>query len=335
MGDIFLSQAAGYFHWPPVWVGDTPVSENREISNDEVVLRFPLPQGITSKVLRQGIFIFDFSEASIGYIDPYHKLIDTAPIQQAIYRRIAVLNAHLLCLYNSLFEIQRYGVRKMIVTPSNLISYRSIEDHGGSSYESDVNPQIHYMKSTDGIPQELVMWKNKRSVSISLETVLQSYKLLGRILEHQSEDTLDLIHLYARSCKAYEDHNFDLSVVTAWTLSEVLLNVLWKRHLDGLNRVRPALPGKEKFINADRRRILTASNYSASVIIEILSIAGVIPSSLYTALNNSRKERNDWIHNLRIRDSEMAQKAIFLAGDMLRLIYGVELNIPLNLSQFF
>jgi hypothetical protein len=220
----------------------------------------------------------------------------------------------------------------MIVTPANMLVYRTVNDRGATSHESYVNAQMHFMKSKDGIPQEFAWWKHERSATISIDTVTKSYELLENILKHPSEDALDLIHLYIRSCKAYEDHDFGLCLITSWGIVEKLLDFYWEGYLDHLNSARLALPGKQKFLNKDRRKILTdGRDYSASVITEILSLNGVIPGSLYVEISQVRQARNRWIHGLESVSSDTAGAAIRLAGEMLRLIYNLDFRVPLSL----
>src|SRR4051794_16431890 len=91
-----VSQATGYFHWPPVWVLEEP--ENQEFKSlNEVVFETIMPSGIQVKALRQGIFVFDFSNSVFGYVDPNTDYLENKElIASAIHERINLLNIHLV-----------------------------------------------------------------------------------------------------------------------------------------------------------------------------------------------------------------------------------------------
>src|SRR2546421_7319974 len=62
---IVISNAAGYCLWPAVWIGDplNLYAESVDLRKlEEEKYRTSLPSGITAKVLRGGIFLFDFTE---------------------------------------------------------------------------------------------------------------------------------------------------------------------------------------------------------------------------------------------------------------------------------
>ncbi|MBI5671353.1 MAG: hypothetical protein HZC41_25455 [Chloroflexi bacterium] len=330
-----LSTGAGYFHWPPIWVGQIPSLHDTSAWSIEV-FRTSLPQGITLIVEAQGVFIFDFSTPSRGYVDPQLDWVASTPtIQQAIYFRISVLNAHLVCLYAALAQEETRHLRKMVVTPSNMLSYRSIDEKGVMHHESVVNAQYHFVRSSDAIPPEFQWWREKRSAVISIQVLENSCQLMDQILRHPSSDALDLVNLYLRSCKAYEDHDFGLCLATSWTVTEKLLGVFWQGYLDHLDSARMLASGKQKSNKELHKILIEGRAYSASAITKKLRLAGVIPASLCEELNSVRQFRNKWVHGLVAIDSDKGQEALRLAGEMLRLIYELDLRVPFTLEMLF
>jgi hypothetical protein len=189
------------------------------------------------------------------------------------------------------------------------------------------------MECSTAMPFGWEWWQEKRKATISVEVVTQSFEMLDKILQHSEADALDLVNLYARSCKAYEDHDYSLCLATAWTVIEKLLYYFWEGYLNHLNGTRQPAPGRAKFINSKRKdNLIKGQNYSASIVIEILSLTNTIPASLYEELMVLRKARNNWIHELKAPEWETAKDAVLKAAEMLRLIYNLDLNVPLGSS---
>jgi len=96
------------------------------------VYRTDLPVGIKVKVLREGMFIFDFSGWPPGCAIQNDKPDAFDAMAAVILQRVAVINTHLACLYTALSRRQHCALDKMIVTPSELISLKSLDDTGMS-----------------------------------------------------------------------------------------------------------------------------------------------------------------------------------------------------------
>ena len=66
MGNDTISEAAAYYHWPALWVGERPVPLTKSMEHidlntlGEEVYRTRLSAGIDARVLREGMFIFGF-----------------------------------------------------------------------------------------------------------------------------------------------------------------------------------------------------------------------------------------------------------------------------------
>lgn len=332
--------ASAYYHWPGLWVGGapefadprdrrSPVEANLgEIT--EQVFRTTLHSGITAKVLREGRFVFDFSDCAPAAIpgDVAMSFDDTTAV---MLRRTTVLNAHLACLYTALARVERFAVTKMVVTPVNLIGSTTIDDEGWGASDA----QIIYLLQADSpasynhLSPASADWRLFHRTVISLETVETSFQLLDRLLRHSSGEAAGLAELYTKACKSYEDHDYATSLTVAWTITEHLVQVLWDRYIQR-NRERTADGERFTFINAQRRARLTGGrDYTASIISEVLSLLDELPFDLFERLGQVRSDRNAWLHDLRPVSRAAAGTAIDVARQTLGFVEGIELEAPL------
>jgi hypothetical protein len=79
-------------------------------------------------------------------------------------------------------------------------------------------------------------------------------------------------------------HSIAETIVSAWILCEALLGATWDRYVGAIGE----LPR--------RRRLKDFRVYTASVQLEVLFTAGIIPAELYMSLHRARKIRNDLAH---------------------------------------
>lgn len=71
-----------------------------------------------------------------------------------------------------------------------------------------------------------------RGPTVEEATVVESFRLLNIILDrHHQEQLLDMIDLYLRGWRAYQDHNYGQSLVNMWTVCEQLIQELWKQYI--------------------------------------------------------------------------------------------------------
>jgi hypothetical protein len=182
----------------------------------------------------------------------------------------------------------------------------------------------------EGLPNSADWRLRGRNETIEVGTVQESCELLDALFQHsESDEVLNLADLYLRSCKANEDANPSLSLVTAWTIIENLLQQLWDRYIED-NRTRDINGASVQFINRERKqRLEDGRNFSAAVVSEILSMTNYLPFELYQELSVVRKARNDWVHYLRPVSYDKAERAVKAAEKMIDLVKGVSLDARL------
>lgn len=341
------SAVSAYYHWPTLWVGAAPdwyrnhsVREQGidvRVLRDEVY-RDTLAVGVPVRVLREGMFIFDFCDWEPGRPlssdDPTDYDFDE--VASIALRRATLMNAHLACLHTAIAKLQNFSHVMMVVTPSDIISIQSFEESWGgagshslagelsmSSFPTTYNP---YMPPDSD-------WRLRfRGLTVELPTLRESFRLLNSITNNGSESLLDFIDLYARGGRAYQDHNYSLCLVTSWTICERLLYKTWERYLKD-NRQKETEHGVVPFINRDRKKRLEDSrSFTASVVSEVLSLTERLPYDTYKELSEIRQARNRWVHDLEPVTRETALTAMRVTGEMLHLVEDIDLELPLNVS---
>lgn len=335
------AQAAAYYHYPVLYAGEQPEEDvNRNIDvrrlGDEVY-RAALTVGITVKVLREGRFIFDFSDWERGKARSADRS-DFDSTASVILKRVSVLNAHLACLYTALFRQQRIYPQTMVVEPSQVISMKSLDDSGMGIGDK----RVLWLASAQHIKtysKDRPIWNDPRIagrlVVLSIPTLAESFHLLNAILEHPNADMVLIADLLLRSSKALHDHNYSLSLITSWSIAEKVLQLRWEKYLDS-QKEREDDGKKIVFINKDRKKnLMNGRDYSASVVSEILSLAGILSFELYKDMQLVRKARNNWIHNLSPVSRETAELSIKVAATLLYYFERIYLSFPISTSLHY
>jgi hypothetical protein len=309
-----MAKAVGYYLWPPVWI-DRNFSNPHITSADRQMLRqtieFDLPSGLKALVMRDGYISFDFTNANLYVSASSSPADDFDQAAERLYQSVSVLNAHLACLYMALSERQHFALHKMVLTPREVITSQT---GAGDWAVIDMRLSECLLFSFEYVKKsyhEIVMdWRfSSRVFTVSLETLEYSFELLNQILAHPDGRLLQLVELYLRSLNAYEDHNFHSCLITAWAIIEVLIQEQWNTYL-GSNREKIIDGNKQTFINKKRMDILESKDYTASIIIETLSLLNEIPFDLYQQLTIIRKARNDWIHSLKAVSRGQAETSL-------------------------
>jgi hypothetical protein len=311
--------SAGYYKWPFVWVADEPSSLPGG-SLDREVYRKDLSCGLSVKVLREGLFVFDFSGAKRGkFTDPLNfDFNEGAEIQ--LYR-CRVLNTHLICLQSAQMKAGGpYSSRVMVVDPSDLILFKSLDDTNPSV--GDFFLELLFEKRDDPAVADFL---SRRSDTIRLSVIENSFEMLNRIMLRSDDYLLTLTDLFARSGFAYQDHNYSLTLVGAWTITEQLLRTLWSRYVEA-NRERIIEEKAQTFINADRKKRLTEGReFTAATITETLSLCDELSLENYNDINSVRRTRNDWMHKVAGVTMKDAGLALDVACRMLMMVERIDL----------
>jgi hypothetical protein len=337
------SNASTFWILPPVWIVESlpfPIEENDKRTLSDEVYRRELSIGIRVKILRGGLFVFDFSEYAQGQLAATEDIKDIPGFDdsvEALRNRTAVINAYLSCLYTAVAESQQARLQNMVFSLRDLGAMSHIDDDWATSLPTNTSfisywalytAMLSEVKSNNSADRFMHDVMRSTRETIESDSLDKSFNLLLSILDHPNADVLVVAELLAHAYKYFEDHSYDLSLITSWTIAEKLLNVLWNRYIaDQENRDTDGRDGK--FINGDRRGSLTGPEFTASIIAEILSLAGRLPFDLYKDISKVRRARNGWMHELKKVTPAESSLAVKVAERMLANVENIKLDAPL------
>ena len=339
-----MTTVLAFYMWPPFWITETGSSETtRDPSQaDDEVGRFALATGIVASVRRDGLFVFDFAgrpDCVRPGPQPDTAKADTTFDQSLSAMRMCmtILNAYLACFFTAQHQCALSDLTttdmymKMRLGPDDLLALPDltapIHDFGGphGSTLRHAGAYARTMIDQGGGP---VDWENfsqhGQRDDLPVFVVEDSMRRLDAILPNA--DALIAANLLLQATRAAEEIDFPTALVTAWAVVEKAVVTLWQRHLESR---RPDLVGADAVpvVGAARRRILEGRDYTASIIIETLSLLGEISNDLYEHLTAARRARNGWLHSLAPVDANDVTHAMAAAETLVNRIHGVELTM--------
>ncbi len=324
----------GYFRIPPVWIGKEPEPASLESFNPqichEIVLNMQLNCGIEACVQRDGTFLFDFSSWSLApsvvipgyripniesaYRPPKENISAENQAEAFAILRAQVMNVHQAFLATSEHVVRRRGAGMGFpVTSWN--THKAIY-FGPPHYADDsedvralarnVINNVNRASETQSIPRRV----------LELDVVEHSLQSLDQLLIARDKVLIQMIETaYLAACRCSEKR-FGEAITLAWGVCEQLISSAWNTLLDDVQSGR--MPKK-------RKKVLNGRDYTASVVTEILELNGIIDHELYLLLNEARKFRNKWAHQLTEPDESDVHKAIRATENLLFQIKGVKL----------
>ena len=308
-------RAAVFYLWPLVLIGDLGSAPVSAIQLEAEVFRRTLRQGIAVKVLREGIFVFDFSNWPTSAKPEYRGVAALDAGVDRVVARVSVMNAYLTCFYSAFYRLQQVITHVMRVHASSLLTFESLDD-----------PVLGQMVA--GCPDVFVSaarsdpnWRRaRRFVTVGIETMEESFLQFERVLDEKRTDIVALADLYLYSCVAFSEHDYGLALITAWATTEKMLTLMWHEYLNE-NRERQDGIASVPFISKKRLEKLKGRDFTASIVSEVLSLNGRLPLPLYHGISEARKARNDWVHDLKPTARHTALAAIRVAAEIFELLF--------------
>ena len=328
----------GYFRIPAVWVGEAPdpvlvVNLNPRIHH-AVVLNTRLSCGIDVRVLRDGTFLFDFSSWPIapqimipGYRVPNpgqsHRIpFDTTRAENTAEEhavlRAQTMNVHQACLATS----EKVVKRRSAEIGSPLTSWNTFK---GISLETAI-PYVDDTEDVRALSRNVL--NNKDQVYreqphprriLELDVIEHSLATLDQILS--AHDTA-LIHMieaaYLAACRCIEKR-FGEAITLAWGVCEQLLSSAWQELKDEIK--------SSDRMRKKRKNKLEGRDYTVSVMTEILEMNDRIDHDLYLLLEDTRRTRNNWAHNMLTPTVNDADKAIRAAERLFGQVKGIHVSL--------
>jgi len=137
--------------------------------------------------------------------------------------------------------------------------------------------------------------------------------------------------LFQQSSYQYRLHQFASAHLSAWSLSEQVLNAMWREYQREVSEGPDAWTAMSK----KRREILNGRDYTASIITQALSLAGRLSDERLGKLDQARRDRNDFAHSLAAISGDAAQNALTVASEMLSDLLAIRLSPQLSNTFWF
>jgi hypothetical protein len=338
----------GYYIPPTAWLVKQPRNDGGKTSHltddvfdisqlADIVYEKALECGLRVRAYCDGLFLFDFSNAQGFSEEPQPEKVDSfEETAQLRLERTEVLNAHVVLLRKALSIRQKWGLEYQSVTPHDLLSHHSDEDpNRGVGFKSSRDADLHMARyATTYVPWYPKIFDRRiqgRMLIIESETIEQSFVELSKLLAKDNKTPLRLVSLFNFAMVSLQDHDYPRSLITSWAIIEQLLDLKWTEYMKD-HRSEIISGEKFTFINADRLKKLEGMDYTASVRTEMLSLLGSLPFDVYKDMENARRVRNGWMHELKVVKMSDALDAIRVASFLYESAYDIGLPQGLSLS---
>lgn len=316
------SNCAGFYHWPPIWLGanadDIDAAHSADPNTE--VFADAMQCGVRAKASLKGVFVFDFSNCPCG------AAASSGEWEKPVLARMRFMNLLLACFYSVAFRNKQETMEKMFI---DLGSY-------AFARELDLNPlrfgcdarQAAVIHANEDAHKKRRPWHRV----VTLDVVSEAISLTDAALVDEANDAATLGELLLHAFELHDSGKYEASHISAWTVAERCMNQIWRSHLDDAERLYSSCTGdpNEKFINSTRRRKLTGRDFTASIVSEILSLNDLLPFEQYKLAVDVRQTRNDWLHKLRAIDRADSANAINLARFMLQRSGVLDVDIPFH-----
>ncbi len=283
-----------------------------EADRDKIVFSAEGSEGVRLHFRPDGIVIFDFSASppySGGMIPAYWTTDGQAapPDMEVLhkkrldlmYLRGRYVNAFLAC-----FNSAKRGISGL-TPPASPQNYIKVEGSNDSWHLK--------LESYERLPPLVT-----GALHISREEICDAVRLLNTHDPDVAEVTrLDILSLLYVAAYNIENHDHDSGLALSWVVAERCQNVLWKRFVDsGYKRInsQAVIMGKRKDI------LMSSRDFTASIKSQILNLAGVYTDDTLRRMDEVRRIRNDFMHNLERAYSRESGAAILIANEVLSLV---------------
>lgn len=281
----------------------------------EVTWEHALASGLRVISHRGGLVLIDFSALpnSMSVSIEAKTFTDESFVQavDSILLRTKVMNAWILCVQSAVVELHDHVRETFRVSHRDLVHTNNVnESVGGAQSPVGIVPGLGFANTFIS-----------RHWAIPAETLVRACELLDAIMAAGSQ-ALDLIDLISLATESLGDHNYALGVTTAWTASETMIQIIYKEYLR-----RPPLRPDGPPVTGKRRDILEGRDYSASIVIEMLALGGVLSDAEYNGITKARRARNNWIHDMKPTDMGTGKGALDVALGLFERNIGVKLLV--------
>ena len=298
----------GFFRVPPIWVGEAPPSDAVEAINPsvhhETVSRRAMRCGISVRIRRDGLFMFDFTDFAPGgvvEIPRFDSLLGQAfaEVRAAENKAedIAVFRAQIINAFQACLEtagaVHGSGASIMGEPVNFKETVKTISIDYDPPYSLDVrypNRFVHAIANKALGSLSKAVFPPRRT--FNLASVEAAVDLLDNLLSSDPLFAVDIVEAAYIAAIRFSEKRMGEAVVIGWSVCERLLNAKYEGYLD------KSTQGRGQRLSRERRKKLTGRDYTASVLTEFLELSGQLDKTLYGRLEEARKARNAWAHNL-------------------------------------
>ncbi|MET9310931.1 hypothetical protein ABZX12_03815 [Kribbella sp. NPDC003505] len=284
--------------------------------------RWSLESGLSIEATAGGFLGFDFTHLPSAVLPnddpPADNMLELAI--QAMRERVQVINAFALCLHSATVEFDKFSYGGFRITHEDLVHYDDLrQGHGGPG-----------MKHLPLIPlQGYLLPHPSRHGVVPASTIEHACKLLDSVLGCSHPKSLALVALTNHALSACKGHDFELAVASAWTACESLLQTLW----DTYTHAQATSHGLS--VSKNRRAYWSGRDFTASIIVEVMTLAGTIAPKLSIAIGEVRSRRNKWIHGVAAASYQDAIAAVTLARDLLHEVMDLDFKVAPSVGVSF
>jgi hypothetical protein len=221
--------------------------------------------------------------------------------------RVQVANALALSIHSATLELDKLATGGFRVTHEDLMHFHS----SLSGFSGGAGLPL--------VPGEGYLMPRLRTGCCREEVLLRASELLEDVLSSVDPEALNLINLLNHGLIACRGHDFDLAVVTAWSVCERVMGQLLLTYAEAQASAH-SLP-----LNRDRRNNWNRLN--AATTTEVLALAGQVPPDLEERVSRIRKVRNAWIHGGDPVSYGMATESVMLAATLLERYQGLAFRV--------
>ena len=329
----------GYFRLPAIWVGTKPEDSSVRVLNPDIhhqrIIKKNLRCGVNVEVYRDGRFMFEFSHWPLapivtipGYSKPDPPYPHRPPIEHGqkgneaenhAITRAQAMNVHQACLATAETVVKnRSAMMGFPVTAWNTL--KAVGFNVPVSYADD-SEDMHalarnVLNNSYKIPREKPI---PRRV-IEKEVVEYSLELFDNILIQNDLPLIQIVEAGFLSACRIRDKRYGEALTLAWAACEQLISIAWKEMIESSESEGTKLP-------RNRKKKLTGRDFTASVMIEMLELNRRIDPALYELLENTRKARNKWAHEMESPNSIVANSSIKTFEELLGKIKGVKIKL--------
>lgn len=303
----------------------------------DVVLRSTTKHGVVIEHSCDGLVVFDFTRYPPLAAEEVRQELENQNVSPRInfqnlssfmLRRTEIMNAHALCLKTSIVTKQNVYVAATNISPHGVLH---ISNTDGAPKAISFKRQLDSYRYSARLksqynPRLLVLFDPRighRMCFVSEETICDAVKCLEKCMEQERNGALKFCSMINYAISSLEDHDYPKCLVTCWVVIEAFLNKKWIAHLESVRALKT--PEGEVEMSKQRIKKLTSNDYTASIITENLSLLGCLSFEQYALIEEARRARNKWMHELADVPINTAQNALKVASLLFKSEFAVEL----------